>query len=108
MRANEQVDSFNKTMRLVWNVTTEALKHNSTTEVFAPIQGFFQAPAVGWLTIATDAPKDSRMKCEYIEPTKNQFIMCTVTAKGVHRLDVQRTPGIPNKVDRNPFLTVRS
>jgi hypothetical protein len=91
-------------MTLVWNVTKEALAHNATTEIFAPVQGFFQAPAVDWLTLATVAPPGSTLKCKFKDPIQNQFILCSPTGPGVHQLDVMRAPGSSPGLQRNPFL----
>ena len=54
-----QIDSKYRTLDLNWQVTSAALAQGSrgaTTEVFAPVQGFFQVPTVSDLQITVSPP----------------------------------------------------
>lgn len=50
-------------MELIWEVTEEALKTNMTTDIFAPVQRFFQQPSYEWLNVTIAGPTD--MTCQY-------------------------------------------
>jgi hypothetical protein len=58
-----QVDDQAKTMELVWEVTDDALKSNTTTDIFAPVQRFFQQPIYEWMNVTVAGPTD--MTCQY-------------------------------------------
>lgn len=57
------MDDEAKTMELVWEVTEDALKSNVTTDIFAPVQRFFQQPSYEWLNVTIAGPAD--MTCQY-------------------------------------------